>query len=470
MQQFSAVVTTGIYCRPGCSAQPLPRNVRPFPTAAAAEAAGFRACLRCRPYRWTATADWTGPELVCRAVQLVIDGALDEGTEAALGRRVGVSARHLRRLFVTHLGATPDQLARSRRVHFARRLLDDTDLTITDIAYAAGFGSTRQLNRACRDVFRATPRELRARRRAGDLLTADGGLALRMPFEGSLAWDAMLGYLGARAIGGVESVAGGTYRRTVVVAGDPAVLEILPGGSDHLILRAHLPHWEGLIHVVERARRIFALDVDPKPAFEHLRRDTVIGPLVAARAGLRVPGTWDPFEIGVRAIVGQQVSVAAANTVIGRVVARHGVPVPGITHLGLTHTFPSPSALADADLESCGLMRTRADAVRGFARSVAGHAVVLDGSRSLDDLVAGLAEQPGLGTWTAHYIALRLGEPDAFPASDLGLRRAAAALTDVPLATVAERWKPWRASAAIHLWLASAGREQVAPAAARRTG
>src|SRR5918996_2295693 len=229
MDDYSAVVTTGIYCRPGCSARPNPANVVRYDLAAAAEAAGSRACLRCRPYRSYDPAVPSGPELVCRAVQLVVDGALDRGTEAELGSRLGVSARHLRRLFHEHLGTTPDQLARSRRAHFARRLLDDSDLTVTQVAFAAGFGSVRQLNRACREVFRATPGELRARRRSTDRLVADGGLVLRLPFRPPLAWDEMLGYFALRAIPGVETVADGAYRRTVTVGGDPGVVEAPPG-------------------------------------------------------------------------------------------------------------------------------------------------------------------------------------------------------------------------------------------------
>src|SRR5438270_5240745 len=301
---FSAVVTTGIYCRPGCSARPHPENVRHYATAAAAEAAGFRACLRCRSYRTDLPLSWSGPDLVCRAVQLIVDGALDGTTEAELGARLGISVRHLRRLFTEHVGVTPDQLARSRRAHFSRRLLDDTDMTIADIAFAAGFGSVRQLNRACQDVFRATPGELRARRRSTDRLVADGGLTLRLPFQPPLDWDAMLGYFAARAIPGVEHVEGRTYRRTIVVEGDPGVLEIWPGGPDHLLLRAHLPHWEGLIHVVQRARRIFNLDADIESAGRHLSTDPVLGRLVRTRPGLRMPCAWDPYESGVRAIIG----------------------------------------------------------------------------------------------------------------------------------------------------------------------
>ncbi len=455
VSSFSGVVTTGIYCRPGCSARPHPEHVKEFELAAAAEAAGFRSCLRCRPYRTSQPMAQVGPELVCRAVQLILDGALDQGTEAELGQRLAISPRHLRRLFAEHVGATPDQLARSRRAHFARRLLDDTGLTITEVAFASGFGSVRQLNRAAQALFRAAPRELRARRRSTDRLVADGGLTLRLPFRPPLDWESMLGYFARRAIAGVEHVSSDTYLRTVVIDGDPGVLELFSGGDDHLLLRAHLPHWEGLIHVVQRARRIFNLDADLEAATVHLGPDGEIAPLMAARPGLRVPGTWDPFEAGVRTIIGQRISVAGANTIMRRLMDRHGTPVPGLGPLGLTHTFPPAPTLAGADLTGLGLPVPRAHALASFARAVADGSILLDRSIGLDELVRSITSVPGLGPWTAHYLALRLGEPDAFPVADLGLRRALgfrgpASPNDV--AQRAERWRPWRAYAAIHLW------------------
>jgi AraC family transcriptional regulator of adaptative response / DNA-3-methyladenine glycosylase II len=440
MAAFQAVVTTGIYCRPECTARPNAANVRPFELAAAAEAAGFRACMRCRPYR-TAVAP-TGPELVCRAVRLISDGALDDANEDALGSRLGVSARHLRRLFVDHLGVTPDQLARSRRVHFARRLLDDTDLTITAIAFASGFGSVRQLNRACIDVFRESPTVLRARRRRADRLVADGGLVLRLPFRPPLDWGAVVSYLGARAIGGVESVEGSTYRRTVRVDGHPGVLELARGGDDHLVLTAHLPRFEGLIHVVQRARDLANLD---HPVDE-----------AAAVTGswLRPVGAWDPFEVGVRAIVGQQVSVAGATTIIGRLVARLGTPVAGLAAFGLSHVFPAPEELRGADLAGLGLTSARQEAIRAFASAVADGVLPLDRSLPLDRFVDAVCALPGLGPWTAQYLALRMGEPDAFPAGDLGLRRGAGVTSAAELTSLAERWRPFRATAAVQLWAA----------------
>jgi AraC family transcriptional regulator of adaptative response / DNA-3-methyladenine glycosylase II len=463
---FSAVVTTGIYCRPGCAGRPLPANVRPFSLAAAAEAAGYRACLRCRPYRTDPPLSPDGPELVCRAVQLVIDGLLDDHTETELGIRLGISPRHLRRLFAAHLGVTPDQLARSRRAHFARRLLDDTDLSMADVAFASGFRSIRQFNRVCREIFGASPRELRSRRWSSDRLVADGGLALRLPFSGPLDWDAMLNYLARRAIPGIEQVAERTYRRTVIVNHDPGVLEIALGEpADHLVLVCHLPHWEGLIHLVQRVRRMFALDVDLEPAQCHLASDPMIGPLVAATPGLRPPGTWDPFEAAVRTICGQRVSVAAARTILGRITDRHGQRVGGLGRWGLDRTFPEPHVLADAELSGLGLSRARSDALRSLARRVADGQLVLQRGAGLQDFLATLSAQPGLGPWSAQYLALRCGYLDAFPASDLGLRRSFEVLSSRPtssrdLALAAERWQPWRAVAATHLWFADLPRRQ----------
>ena len=321
---YSAVVTTGIYCRPGCSARPLPEHVRPFELAAAAEAAGYRACLRCRPYRTAPTTSLEAPELVCRAVRLITDGVLDDGGEADLASRLGVSARHLRRLFVEHVGATPDQLARSRRAHFARRLLDDTDLTITEIAFASGFGSLRQMNRTFVEIFRARPTDLRRRRRASDRLVADGGLLLRTPTPPGYDWAATVAQLHDRAIPGVESVAGTTYRRTIVVDGDPAVVEVDAGDDDNLLVRLHLPHWEGLIHVVQRVRRLVGLDTD------------------------EAPGAWDAFEAEVRARV-------ADPSLLAALVEAHGVRVPGLADLGLRSLFPAPEALADTGVADARL-------------------------------------------------------------------------------------------------------------------
>ena len=459
---YQAVVTTGIYCRPGCAARPLPANVRSFPLAAAAEAAGFRACLRCRPYRWEPPPPRAAPELVGRALRLILAGALDSGTEQQLGARLGVSPRHLCRLFDTHLGVSPGHLARSRRAHFARRLLDDTELSVTEIAFASGFGSVRQLNRSFQEVFKAVPTALRARRRSTDRLAADGGLPIRLPVAGPLAWDQMLQYHARRAIPGVEQVQGGVYRRTVAIDGDPGVIELSRLSSDTVLLSAHLPHWEGLIEVVSRARRIFNLDGDVAAAGERLAADPRLAPLLQRVPGLRPPGAWDGFEVGVRAIVGQQVSVRGATTLIGRIVERCGSPVRGLAPMGLTHLFPEPATLAAADLQGVGIPGSRAAAIQHFAAAVAEHRLHLERSCPLDELVAEIMEVPGLGPWTAQYLALRLGEADAFPAADLGLRRALGGPAAQPpaageVASLAEAWRPFRAYAAVQLWLAPPG-------------
>jgi AraC family transcriptional regulator of adaptative response / DNA-3-methyladenine glycosylase II len=348
--------------------------------AAAAEAAGFRACLRCRPYRLAGSLPWEAPELVCRAVQLIIAGALDDGTEADLGRRLGVSARHLRRMFHEHLGLTPDQFARSRRAHFARRLLDDTDLSLADIAFAAGFGSVRQFNRRMLEVFRSAPQELRNRRRRADRLIADGGLALRLPLTDPYDWEAFCGVLESQAIQGVEAVDGGVYRRTVMLDGGPGLIEVGRGGEDHLVLRAHLPYWEGLIHIVERVRLLLGLDAAP---------------------GSTVPGAWTPFEAGVRAILRRH-----PGPVLLRLVHDHGLDVAGLPH-GLTHAFPGPEALAVADLQTSGLPPQISD----FAKAVAAGDLQLDGSADLDAVIAAMTAVPGVDQGTAHHLARMLRLP-----------------------------------------------------------
>ena len=443
---LSAVTTTGIYCHPGCSASPNPGNVLSYESAAAAEADGFRACLRCRPYRTHHADPWVqGPELVCRAVRLIIDGALDDELEADLARRLGVSPRHLRRLFLTHVGATPDQVARSRRAHFARRLLDDTDLPVRDVVFAAGFGSVRQMTRVMGSIFHASPTELRAKRRRADRLVADGGLDTRLTFHPPLAWDDLLSFLAPRAIPGVESVADGTYRRTIEVDGLTGALEVWRDG-DHLVVRFHLPRWDGLIHHVARVRRLFDLDRAPTDVSRALGDEPDLAPWPA---GLRVPGSWDAFEAGVRAIVGQQVSVTGATTTMAKIAAQHGTPTTGLDALGLACRFPTPEALADADL---AMPHQRATAVRAFATAVAEGRLDLDGSVPLERLEEQLCELPGVGPWTAQYLALRLGYADAFPASDLGLLKALGVSSPGATAARAEGWRPWRAYAALRLW------------------
>ena len=424
MTTYSAVRTTGIYCRPGCGAKPLAENVQTFELAAAAEAAGYRACLRCRPYRVAGTVADDAPELVCRAVQLIIGGLLDDADETALAARLGLSARHLRRMFNDHLGVTPDQFARSRRAHFARRLLDDSDLTIADIAFASGFGSLRQFNRAMREVFRSTPRELRERRRRYDRLAADGGLVLRMPFTPPYDWDAMLAFLADRAIPGVESVVDGVYRRTITLDGESGLLEIATGGSDHLILKAHLPYWEGVIHVVERAAQLVGLETEPVLAAAQLAGDPVIGPLIKTHPGIRIPGAWAPFEIAVQ-------SVLSDTALLAQLVQTTGTPVAGLGY-GLTHAFPAPEALTS---QYC-VPGPVGETLRELAQQVASGKIRLDGAEPLDELVKSLTAIDGISELAAHQIALRLGARDAFPMAP---------------SAASESWRPWRALAAMQL-------------------
>jgi AraC family transcriptional regulator of adaptative response / DNA-3-methyladenine glycosylase II len=458
---ISAVRTTGIYCRAECTASPLSRNVTLYPTTIAAEAGGYRPCLRCRPDRLPPSS-LPGEALVARALRMISDGALDGASEEELGRRLGVSGRHLRRLFQGEAGATPDFIARSRRAHFARRLLDETDLAMPVVASAAGFASVRQMNRMMMETFRFTPTELRAKRRDRDRMVCDGGLRLRVPFSGAPAFDRTLAYLAMRAVPGVEAVDGETYRRTVMACGYPGVIEISRGDRAHLHVTVHLASLTSLIDVVARVRRIAGLD-QPAEAERALRRDPMLRALIARAPGLRVPGAWDPFEVSVRVIIGQQVSVRGASTLSGRIARAFGDPVDGIAEMGLSHVFPTAERLAGARIEQlreAGLTHARAETVRAFARAYADGRVALDGSLTLDDVLSRLQAVPGVGAWTAHVIAMRAcGHLDAFPSGDLGLRRSATALlgrdgavTASELEERAESWRPYRAVAAIHLW------------------
>ena len=450
---YSAVVTTGIYCRPGCGARPLAENVMIFELAAAAEAAGFRACYRCRPYRVADPVAAGAPELVCQVVQLIIDGALDDGgTEAGLADRAGMSARHLRRLFLAHLGATPDQLARSRRAHFARRLLDDTDLSVIDVAFASGFGSLRQFNRAMKEVFRASPTDLRSRRHRADRLVADGGLALRLPVLPGYDWDAMRTFLAARCVPGVEAVDGDTYRRTISVGGTPGLLEISPGGADHLILRAHLPYWEGLIHVVGRVGRLLGIDIDHTAGAAALAADPVLGAIVRERPGLAVPGAWSALELGIWAVLSRDRDPGSAAQLLESLVTCMGTPVPGLPG-DLTHVFPDAETMTSASLTAIGFPVADATTAESLALSLAKAGSAFGPGASLDVLAA----LPGVGQDVRDYIALRLGWREVFPAGDASL---AAALADLGLAAPgtaaspvpwAERWQSWQALAAVHL-------------------
>jgi AraC family transcriptional regulator of adaptative response / DNA-3-methyladenine glycosylase II len=452
---FIAVTSTGIYCRPVCPvASPKKANIRYYPTAASAAEAGFRPCLRCRPEAAPGTPAWLGTSaLVRRALRLIHDGALDETSVEDLAHRLGIGPRHLHRLFVQHVGASPITVAQTRRLHFAKHLLDETDLPITQIALAAGFGSVRRFNDTFLRSYKRPPRELRRRRTGAD---AGPGVAVRLAYRPPYDWEQVAGFLARRAVPGVERVDASGYARVVSTPDGPAVVRVRPiAGVNALELRVEDAAPASLFPVCATARRAFDLGADPAHVARAFRRDPVLGPLVRRRPGLRIPGAWDPFECAVRAILGQQVSVAAARTLAARLVARLGEPIAREAGDGLSHAFPSPAAVARADLAGLGLTSGRAAALRALAVAVRDGAVDFD--LPADEVVRALAALPGLGDWTAQYVALRaLGEPDAFPTGDLVLRRRAGRsgrpLSARELTARAEAWRPWRSYAALHLW------------------
>jgi AraC family transcriptional regulator of adaptative response / DNA-3-methyladenine glycosylase II len=463
---FVGVRTTRVYCRPVCPARmPREENVVFFRCAAAAEEGGFRPCRRCRPEAAPGTPAWNGSSTtVARALRLIADGGLDGQGVPDLAGRLGVGERHLRRLFARHLGASPLSVARTRRVHFARNLIDETDLPMGRVATCSGFTSIRQFNHDVRRTFGRSPTDLRRRSRSGEGERPGSVLSLRLPYRPPFEWEHFVRYLGPRALPGVEAIDAGLYRRTTHAGGGAGWVSVRPvPGANHLLLEVHAPDYqERLIDLVERARRVFDLRAEPARIAEDLSRDPRLAPLVAARPGLRVPGAWCAFELAVRAILGQQVSVGAATALAGRLIERFGEPLPGEPAGGLTHLFPGPETIADADLAGLGMPESRAEAIRALARACADCSLDLPGLRGHADAVAVLASLPGVGPWTAEYIALRaLGEPDAFPADDLGLRKAVSdGGSPVPAAALeamAEAWRPWRGYAAMHLWTSLPG-------------
>jgi AraC family transcriptional regulator of adaptative response / DNA-3-methyladenine glycosylase II len=460
---FVGVQTTGVFCRPVCPARrPKRENVRFFACAAAAAEAGFRPCLRCRPEASPGTPAWLGTSAtVSRALRMIASGALDSGTVDELAGRLGLGERHLRRLFLQHLGAAPIAVAQTRRVLFAKKLIDETDLPMTRVAFDSGFASVRRFNAAIGKTYGRCPRELRRRhsRVPGD---ADH-LRLRLPYREPFDWQLLLAFLSKRAISGVEQVDCAGYRRTVAV-GDRAgilALERASAGQPSLLLTVPIGLSPDLVAIVERARRMFDLGADPNEIDGHLATDPLLGRRIARRPGLRVPGAWDSFETAVRAIVGQQVTVAAATTIMGRIATTCGTALE--TPRGeLTRLFPAPSALAGAPIAGLGVPRARAAAISALARCLVEGRITLDGSLEHDQIVRKLTALPGIGPWTAEYIAMRaLGEPDAFPPGDVGILRALGGSARRPTASdVARRtraWRPWRAYAAMYLWTLDAG-------------
>jgi AraC family transcriptional regulator of adaptative response / DNA-3-methyladenine glycosylase II len=453
-----AVTTTRVYCRPVCPVRaPRDEHIRYFPSADAAAAAGYRPCLRCRPEASPGTPAWGGTSAtVSRALRLIGEGALDGSGVETLAGRVGVTGRHLRRLFLEHVGAPPLAVALTRRVHFAKRLLDDTTLPMADVALAAGFASLRRFNDQMRRTFARTPSELRRRPRT----VADDahGVTLRLAFRPPYDWPAMLAFLAARATPGVERVTGGEYRRTIASAAGPGVLTVsslAPAHGLRLDVSGAAPR--DLLAVVERVRHLFDLRGDPATVAAHLGGDPLLAAAVRRRPGLRVPGAWDGFELAVRAVLGQQVSVRAATTLSGRLAAQWGTPVSAAD--GLDRLYPTPSQLADAPLEEVGVLPSRAATIRAVARGARDGALTLTRGADLAATMAALGAVPGIGPWTAQYIAMRaLGDPDAFLAGDLILRRAAGGITAPTLERRAESWRPWRAYAVLWLWHGEADR------------
>lgn len=462
---FVAVRTTGIYCRPICPATtPKRENCTFFPSAAAAQQAGFRPCLRCRPeisphlYVHVGTA-----VTVSRALRLIAEGALDESTVAGLARRLGVSDRHLRQLFAKHLGTSPTAVAQTRRLLFAKQLIDETALSMTDVAMAAGFASIRRFNDAISKTYGRSPSDLR--RQTNQQLhdsTHAPTISLKLPFSPPYNWAALIRFLIHRATPGLESVRMDCYRRAIALNGHHGIVEISPVvGQNYLTAKICFPDVRLLAQIVERLRRMFDLSTNIVEISAHLGRDPILARVVAMQPGLRIPGAWDNFELAVRAILGQQVSVAAATTLFGRLVETYGEPLQNAGNsrmdADLLCVFPRPEILAEADLTALGITRPRAKAIATLAATVARNPQFLTHFPSLDDAVQTLCQLPGIGQWTAHYIAMRsLREPDAFPATDLGLLQAMEALgqpvTKAQFVERSQAWRPWRAYAAMHLW------------------
>lgn len=454
---FIGVRSTGIYCRPICPAPTAKAaNVEYFGTAAGAAEAGFRPCLRCRPETAPGTPAWQGTSaVVARALRLIAEGALDEQSVEALADRLGVTSRHLSRLFREHVGASPVTVAQTRRLQFAKRLIDETALPFADIALAAGFGSLRRFNHAVLSTWGRAPRDLRRLHavqgpHAGSEVTLR--VALREPFD----TEHWLDFLARRAIPGVESVTDGSYARTIRTAQGAGSLGIRPQGDHALVSLAGVPPAE-LFGAVRKARALLDADADPAGIREVLEQDSLLREHVQSRPGIRLPGAWDPFELAVRAVLGQQVTVAAARTLATRLVTRFGEPLAEPFDAALSHLFPRPETLAAADLADLGVPGKRADALRALAAAVADGRV--DFSIAPDALREALCALPGIGAWTADYIAMRaLRDPDALPAADIVLRKVLGEGRTLSAREVEHRteaWRPWRAYGLIHVWQAA---------------
>ena len=450
----TAVRTTGIYCRPSCPAiTPKRPNVEFFRAAATAQSHGYRACKRCRPDASPGSPEWNSrADVVGRAMRLIADGLVDREGVGGLADRLGYSDRQVNRLLVAEVGSGPLALARAQRAQTARILIETTTLAITDVAFAAGFQSVRQFNDTVREVYAASPSELRAAKSPG---TAGGPLTVRLacrePFDG----DALFAFLAARAVPGVESVDGGTYRRSLrLVRGTGVVSVTVSGGLVSCTLT--LDDVSDAQAAVQRTRRLLDLDCDPATIDQHLAADPLLAPLVAKRPGLRAPGHPDGTELLVRAVLGQQVSVTGARTLAARLVAAHGEPLAEPVG-GVTHVFPSAATIAGLSPHDFAMPRARGAALIEACTRVADGRIVLDAGSDRADTVASLEALKGIGPWTAGYVAMRaLGDPDVFLPTDLGVRHALDALgadsSPRAAAELAERWSPWRSYALHHLW------------------
>jgi AraC family transcriptional regulator of adaptative response / DNA-3-methyladenine glycosylase II len=465
---FVAVTSTGIYCRPSCPAiVPKRENVRFYPTAAAAQGAGFRACLRCHPHAVPGSPEWNRRgDVAARAVALIADGVVDREGVAGLAGRLAYSERHLTRQLTAELGAGPLALARAQRSQTARMLIQTSGLRLIDVAYAAGFSSVRQFNDTIRAAYGRTPTELRratpARALADD---GPGTLTVRLVYREPLHWDRLLRFFADRAVGGVEQVRDGIYRRTLRLPhghGTVALSAPERRGREqrHVECRLRLADLRDLTAAVQRCRRLLDLDADPAAPAERLAADPLLASLVRAAPGLRVPGTVDGAELAVRAVLGQQVSVAAARAAAGHLTRALGEPLSEPDG-GLTHLFPAPAAIAAADPALLPGPGRRRETLRRLAGLLAGGEIALDPGSDRAETAARLLEVPGVGPWTEQYIAMRgLCDPDAFLPSDLGVRRALERIDPglrsgcpTPQAALrAEPWRPWRAYALQHLW------------------
>jgi len=459
---FTAVITTGIYCRPSCPAQP-PKvdNVCFYPSAAAAQQAGFRACKRCRPDVSPGSPEWNArSDLAARAMRLVADGLVDREGVAGLARRLGYSVRQIERQLVAELGAGPLALARAQRAQSARLLIEATTLSMTDVAFAAGFSSVRTFNDTVRAVFALTPSQLRSHGRAhrpapGSTPTT---LSLRLPFRAPLPFDSLFAHLAATAVPGVEEWHAGTYRRSLRLPCGAGVVTLRPAG-DHVACQLALADLRDLASATSRCRQLLDLDADPLAVDELLATDSALGPLVATVPGRRVPRTVDPDELALRAVLGQPISTRAARTLAGTLVATWGEPLDAPVG-GVTRLFPEPAVLGSLDPAALGLPRSRASTFTALARALAEGTVDLGAGSDWGRARHALGRLPGLGPGTVETIAMRaLGDPDAFPATDLGVRHAARhlglAATPPVLVRRSQRWRPWRAYAVQYLWAAT---------------